>query len=176
MVSSSASTVQQYLASLPPDRRAAIARVRDVVNASLPRGYEETMQHGMISWIVPRTRLPATYNGQPLALASLASQKQHMALYLLTVYGDPELGAWFKAAYKAAGKKLDMGKSCVRFTSLDALPLDVIGTAISKVPLDAYVARYEVLRAKSVKPRRVGSSRTSSATTRTTTRSNKAAR
>src|ERR1044071_7921868 len=99
MASSPASTVAQYLASLPADRRSAIARVREVVNAGLPRGYEETMQYGMISWIVPRARLAETYNGQPLAVASLASQKQYMALYLMTVYGESKLAQWFKTAY-----------------------------------------------------------------------------
>jgi hypothetical protein len=151
MASSTASTIDQYLASLPEDRRAAIARVRGVVNARLPRGYEETVQYGMISWIVPSSRLAETYNGQPLALACLGSQKQYMTLYLMTVYGDPQLATWFKSAYKASGKKLDMGKSCVRFKALDALPLDVIGDAISKVSVDAYVARYHASRARSVK-------------------------
>jgi len=155
MVSSPASTVEQYLAALPADRRTAIARVREVVNAGLPAGYEETMQYGMISWIVPRARLAETYNGQPLAVASLASQKQHMALYLMTVYGESKLARWFKTAYAAAGKKLDMGKSCVRFKTLDALPLDVIGEAVSKVSVDDYVALYEASRSKSVKPKPV---------------------
>jgi hypothetical protein len=155
MVSSAASTVADYLTSLPPDRRAAIARVREVVNARLPRGYEETMQHGMISWIVPRSRLAETYNGQALPLASLASQKQYMALYLMTIYGDSKLHTWFKAAYQATGKKLDMGKACVRFKTLDALPLDVIGEAVSRVPVDAYVAIYEASRSRTVKPKPV---------------------
>lgn len=153
MVSSAATTVDLYLASLPADRRAVIARVREVVNAALPRGYEETMQYGMISWIVPRSRLAETYNGQPLALASLGAQKQHMALYLMSVYGDAKLGTWFRGAYQASGKRLDMGKACIRFKVLDALPLDVIGQAISKVPVDAYVAAYEASRAKTVKPK-----------------------
>jgi hypothetical protein len=155
MASSAASTVNGYLASLPADRRAAIARVRDVVNAALPDGYQETVQYQMISWIVPRSRLAETYNGQPLALACLASQKQHMSLYLMTVYGHPRLATWFRAAYKASGKKLDMGKSCVRFKTLDALALDVIGEAISKVSVDDYVAFYEAARAKTVKPKAI---------------------
>lgn len=155
MVSSAASTVEQYLASLPADRRAAIARVRGVVNARLPRGYEETMQYGMISWIVPGSRLAETYNGQPLAVASLASQKQYMALYLVSVYGDARLASWFKTAYQASGKKLDMGKSCVRFKTLDALALDVIGEAVSKVSVDDFVASYHASRSKTVKPRPV---------------------
>jgi len=156
MSSRVASTVGQYLASLPADRRAAIARVREVVNARLPPGYEETMQYGMISWIVPRARLAATYNGQPLALGSLGAQRHHMALYLMTVYGDGKLAAWFRDAYRASGKKLDMGKACIRFKTLDALPLDVIGEAISRVSVDAYVAAYEASREKPVKPKPVG--------------------
>ena len=158
MVSSAASTVDEYLSSLQPDRRAAIARVREVVNAGLPRGYEETMQYGMISWVVPRSRLAETYNGQALALASLASQRQYMALYLMSVYGDPKLHAWFRSAYQAAGKKLDMGKSCIRFKTLDALPLDVIGEAVSRVPVDDFVAVYEASRAKTVKPKPIAGS------------------
>ena len=147
MASSTARTPEQYLAELPIERRDAIARVREVVNAKLPRGYEETMQYGMISWIVPTSRLAASYNGQPLAIASLASQKGYMALYLMTVYGDAKLATWFRDAYAKSGKKLDMGKSCIRFKTLDALPLDVIGAAVSKVPVDKYLAMYEANRA-----------------------------
>ncbi|HEY5920093.1 MAG TPA: DUF1801 domain-containing protein [Kofleriaceae bacterium] len=149
MVSSAATTVDQYLAALPADRRAAISRVRDVVNANLPEGFQEGMQYGMISWFVPLARLADTYNGQPAALASLASQKQYMALYLMTVYGDRPTEKWFRSAFAAAGKKLDMGKSCVRFKTIDALPLDVIGQAIARVSIDKYVARIEALRPKS---------------------------
>jgi hypothetical protein len=133
--------------------------VRDATNARLPRGYEEAMQFGMISWVVPADRLPATYNGQPLALASLASQKQHMALYLMSVYGDAELAAWFRQAYRATGKKLDMGKSCVRFRTIDALALDVIGEAIARVPVDAYVAAYETARSRTVRAKPVATRR-----------------
>ncbi len=145
------STPEQYLAKLPDDRREALSRVRDVVNANLPPGYEEGIQYGAITWFVPKSRLAETYNGQPLALATLASQKSHMALYMMCVYGDSKLRSWFEAAYKKAGKKLDMGKACVRFKSLDALPLDVIGQAIAKVPVDAYVATYEKSRAQTAK-------------------------
>jgi hypothetical protein len=142
-----ATTVRGYLARLPAGRRAAIARVREVVNANLPAGFEEGVQYGMISWYVPRSRFPDTYNGQPLAIASLASQRRYMALYLMSVYGDPELAAWFRGAFAKAGKKLDMGKSCVRFTSIDALPLEVIGETIRRVPVDAFLAQYENARA-----------------------------
>jgi hypothetical protein len=159
MVSSAASTVRDYLASLPSDRRAAIARVRDVVNARLPDGYQETMQHGMISWVVPPSRLAKTYNGQALMIAGLASQKDYMALYLMSVYGESRLGTWFRAAYKAAGKKLDMGKSCVRFKTLDALPLAVIGEAVSRVSVDDWVAIYEGSRGDAGRERPVAAAR-----------------
>ena len=139
--------VSAYLQSLPADRRAAIAAVRDVVNANLPAGFEETMQFGMISWVVPLARYPDTYNGKPLSLAALASQKSTMSLYLTAAYSDPAVDAWFRKAVAASGKKLDMGKSCVRFKSLDQLPLDVIGKAIAKVSLAKFLARYEASRA-----------------------------
>jgi hypothetical protein len=137
-------SVDDYLAQLPDDRRDAIAKVRDVINANLPPGYEEKLQYGMIAWCVPESVLPAkdVYNKQPLALASLGSQKNHMAVYLMSVYGDENLRSWFETAYKQSGKKLDMGKSCVRFRSLDALPLEVIGEAVSKVPVEKYVDVY----------------------------------
>jgi hypothetical protein len=146
MVSSTATTVTKYLASLPADRRAAISRVRDTINANLPAGYAEGMFFGMIGWYIPLERYPDTYNGQPIGPAALASQKNYMALYLTSVYGDPELERWFKQAYAASGKKLDMGKSCVRFKTLDALPLDVVAETIRRVPVDAFIAKYEAAR------------------------------
>ena len=148
MVQSAAKTVEEYLDQLPPDRRAELVRVRDVVRAHLPEGYEEGMQFGMIGWYIPLSRYPDTYNGQPLSLAALASQKQSNSLYLMTVYGDKTLEKAFKAGFKAAGKKLDMGKSCVRFKTADALALDVIGETIGKVSVDRYIASYEKAKPK----------------------------
>jgi len=142
-----ATTVEDYLARLPADRREAVARVRDAVNANLPDGFEEGVQHGMISWYVPLARFPETYNGQPLAIAAIASQKSYMALHLVSIYGDPQLAAWFRDAFAKAGKKLDMGKGCVRFKAVDALPLDVIGETIRRVPLEVFLRRYEEARA-----------------------------
>src|SRR5678815_5270253 len=142
-----ATTIEGYLKQLPAERREAIAKVRATVNANLPAGYEEGIQYGMISWYVPLSRFPDTYNGQPLAIASLAAQKGYMALYLIGVYGSSELAAWFRDAFAGAGKQLDMGKSCVRFKSLDALPLDVIGETIRRVPVEVYLRRYEEARA-----------------------------
>ncbi|HEV8054677.1 MAG TPA: DUF1801 domain-containing protein [Candidatus Limnocylindrales bacterium] len=131
------------------------ARVREVIRANLPRGNEEGMQFGMISYHVPLERFPNTYNGQPLGLAALASQKNYMALYLNTVYGDPETERWFRERYASSGKKLDMGKSCLRFRKLEDLPLDLIGETIARAPVDEYIRRYEAAR---------GSSRTTRAT------------
>ena len=139
-------SVPAYLAALPPERRKAIAAVRKVIRANLPPGYEEGPQFGMIGYYVPLTRFPDTYNGQPLCLAGLASQASYMSLYLMCVYGDGKLRASFERGFRAAGKKLNMGKSCVRFKSVDDLPLDVIGKAIAAVSVDRYIAHYEETR------------------------------
>ncbi|NMO15824.1 DUF1801 domain-containing protein [Pyxidicoccus fallax] len=144
-----ATTVAQYLASLPADRRQALEAVRSEILKNLPEGYEEGIHFGMIGYCIPLARFPDTYNGQPLMLAALASQKQYMSVYLMTVYGDPKLATWFQKAYAAAGKKLDMGKSCVRFKSLDALPVELIGEAVSKVSVDEYIAHYERVKGAS---------------------------
>jgi hypothetical protein len=154
MVTSREKTVREYLASLPVDRRAAIAAVRKVIRDRLPKGYDEGMLYGMISYYVPLSSYPTTYNGQPLTVASLASQKDHMALYLMCVYGDRELERWFAAAFRKAGKKLDMGKSCVRFKSLADLPLDVIGETIARTSVDDFIASYERSRAPAGKTNR----------------------
>jgi hypothetical protein len=151
---SKARTVEQYLAELPPDRRDTITAVRKVILKNLPSGFEETMQYGMICYVVPHKLFPAGYHcdpTQPLSYACLASQKNYMAIYLMTVYGHKETEKWFVNAYKASGKKLDMGKSCVRFKKLDDLPLDVIGQAIARVPVDRYIQAYEESRQKKKK-------------------------
>lgn len=146
VVQSKAKTVEEYLAELPTDRRQALSVVRDIIRRNLPEGYHETMQYGMISYVVPLERFPDTYNGQPLAIASLASQKGHASLYLMNVYGDKATRDWFTKEYKASGKRLDMGKSCVRFRRLDDLPLELIGKAIARTPVEAYIRHYEEAR------------------------------
>jgi uncharacterized protein DUF1801 len=123
--------------------------VRDVIRRNLPEGYREGMQNGMIGWYVPLETFADTYNGQPLGLAGLASQKQYMSLYLNNVYGDPQTEAWFRARYEASGKQLSMGKSCVRFRHLDDLPLDVIGETIARTELDGFLAHYVQARGSS---------------------------
>jgi|SRR6516162_7348308 hypothetical protein len=140
---SKAITVEQYLAELPDDRRAAIEAVRRVILENLDKDYEEGMQYGMIGYYVPHRVHPAGYHcdpQQPLPFASLASQKNHMSLYLMCIYGDSEHSRWFRKAWAATGKKLDMGKACVRFKKLEDLALDVIGEAIRRVPAKKYIA------------------------------------
>lgn len=143
---SQAKTVDGYLAELSEDRRAAISAVRDVILRNLDPEYEEGMQYGMIGYYVPHRLFPAGYHcdpTKPLGFASLASQKNHMALYMMCVYGDSEYARWFQEAWKKTGKKCDMGKSCIRFKKVEDLPLDVIGEAFRRVPARQYIEFYE---------------------------------
>ena len=143
---SDAKTVDEYLSELDDGRREAIAAVRSVILDNLPDGYEETMQFGMITYVVPFSVLADTYNGQPLMYAALASQKRHMAVYLTNVYADGSVERWFRERYLATGKRLDMGKSCVRFRKLDDLPLELVGEAIARTPIDEFVELYKASR------------------------------
>lgn len=140
---SSAKSVEEYLAELPDDRREDLEDVREVILANLPDGIVETMNWGMISYEVPLERHADTYNGEPLMFAALASQKNHMAVYLSSIYGDPDLSGWFRAEYEATGKRMDIGKSCVRFRSLENLPLDLLGEAIGKVSIDDFISMHD---------------------------------
>lgn len=143
---SKAATVAQYLAELPADRRAALEAVRTVVLKNLDPLYEEGMQYGMIGVYVPHRVYPPGYHcdpKQPLPFACLASQKNYMSLYLGCVYGDTPLARWFHKAWAKTGKKLDMGKSCIRFKKLEDLALDVIGEAIRRLPARKFIAYYE---------------------------------
>ena len=140
MARSDAPTPDAYIAELPADGAAEIARVRDAVNASLPDGYVERMAWGMISWEVPLEKSGKTYNGQPLVYAALAAQKNHNALYLNCIYGSEERTEELRQRFAASGRKLDMGKSCVRFRKAADLDLDAIGEAVSAVTPDEYIA------------------------------------
>ncbi len=143
---SDAKTVAEYLSNLDDVRREAISAVRGVILDNLPDGYEEAMQFGMITYVVPLSVLADTYNGQPLMYVALASQKRHMSLYLTNVYGDESVEQWFRERYRAAGKKLDMGKSCVRFRKLDDLPLALVGEVVAKTPIADFVEIYKASR------------------------------
>jgi uncharacterized protein YdhG (YjbR/CyaY superfamily) len=136
---SEATTVHEYLDQLPNDRRVALEAVRETILANLPDGLEEVMNWGMITYQVPLDVYPDTYNGKPLMYAALASQKHHMAVYLTSVYSMPGLLERFQADYRATGKPLDMGKSCVRFKHLEDVPRDVLGQAIGAVSMDQFV-------------------------------------
>ena len=145
-MTSKAKTVKEYLEGLPQERRLAIKAVRKVIRDHLPQGYKEVMQYGMIAYVVPHSLYPAGYHckpSDPLPFAALGSQKNHMSIYLCNVYGHPETDAWFRGAFVAAGKKLDMGKGCVRFKKIEDLPLEVIGQVFARTPVKAYIAGVE---------------------------------
>jgi Domain of unknown function (DU1801) len=143
-----AANVQEYLANLPPDRREALEALRKVILANLDKDYEEGIQYGMIGYYVPHRVFPAGYHcdpKQPLPFAGMASQKNHLSLYLMCTYGSAEQQAWFKDAWAKTGKKLDMGKACVRFKKLSDVPLEVIGEAIRRVPAKKYIESYQAM-------------------------------
>ena len=142
---SKATTVKAYLASLPADRRAGIEAVRRVIRRNLDRNYEECMLYGMIGYAVPHRVWPHGYHcdpSKPLMMAALASQKNCLTVYLMSVYGDKAERAWFQEAWAKSGKRLDMGGACVRFRTAGDAALEVIGEAIRRTPAKAYVERY----------------------------------
>ena len=147
MVASKAATVAQYLAELPPERRTVMVELRQFVNEHLPKGFVEAMAFGMICWQIPLTRYPDTYNKQALAPVALAAQKSHFALYLGCSYGEQGPEAVLRKAYAAAGRRLDMGKSCLRFKRTEELLLDAIGPLLAATTVDAFIAAYEASRA-----------------------------
>ncbi|MCJ7567377.1 MAG: DUF1801 domain-containing protein [Anaerolineales bacterium] len=138
---SSATTVEEYLAELPEERRSAIEAVRQVILKNLPEGYEEVMNWGMITYQVPLETYPDTYNKKPLMYAALAAQKNHMAVYLTAIYVNEKASQEFEAAYRATGKRYDVGKSCVRFKKLADLPLELIGESIASLQVGKFVER-----------------------------------
>lgn len=143
---SKAATVQAYLASLPPDRRRAIEAVRKVVLKNLDKGYIENMSYGVIGYCVPHSVYPKGYHcnpEQPLPFAGLASQKNYISLYLMCTYGNEPEKKWFESAWAKTGKRLNMGKACIRFKRVEDLALDVIGEAIRRMPAKKYIATVE---------------------------------
>ena len=150
---SRAATVPQFISELPADRRATVSTVRDLVRRNLPAGFSEFMGYGMICWGIPLAQYPDTYNGQPLCYAALASHKSHCALYLMNVYEDDSHSRELRDAFAASGKKLDMGKSCIRFRSADALELDAIARIVASTTPEQFIARTEALHAMSHRPK-----------------------
>jgi hypothetical protein len=134
------SSAAEFVAQLPAERRREVKRVRAVIRKHLPRGYEEAVVKGVLVYQVPLEIYPDTYNGHPLWYVALAAQKGYLSLYLMMAYADPKRAKQLKDGFKAAGKKLDMGKSCVRFKAADDLALDAVGAAIASTPLEEWVA------------------------------------
>ena len=146
MVSSAASSVEEYLAGLPEGRAEVIEQVRELVLANLPDGVVEAMNWGMIAYEIPLDRYPDTYNGQPLLYAALAAQKHHYALYLHSVYSSEGEAGRLRHAYDEAGMQLDVGRSCVRFKRLDQLIPEAIAAAVGAVTVEEFISRYEAAR------------------------------
>lgn len=139
-----ATTVAEYLDNLPADRQAAVRAVREVILKHLPEGYEECLSYGMIGYVVPHRIHPAGYHCNPklpLPYLNLGSQKNHLVLHLLPIYGNPELDHWFRTAWLATGKKLDLGKACLRFKKIEDVSLKVLGQLVARTPVKKYVAR-----------------------------------
>jgi len=148
---SDTSTIQEYLAELPEDRRETITKVRDTILKNLPDGYEEALNWGMITYQVPLDVFPDTYNKKPLMYAALANQKNHMAIYLTGIYMDQNLNQDFEEKYRETGKRYDVGKSCVRFRKLEDLPLELIGESIAAIEMDEFIERTKGLSARKAK-------------------------
>jgi len=144
-------TVAEFLDALPADRREVASEVLALVRKSMPKGYAEQMALGMVTWSVPLSVLPDTYNGQALWYVAFAATKAHLSLYLMSVYGSKEREAVLKAAYKKAGKKLDMGKACLRFKTIDDLVLPAVKDAIKCLPMKKYVEEYRAIRKTTAK-------------------------
>jgi len=143
---SNVKTPAHYIASLPADRAKTIATVRALVNKHIPRGYDECLVWGTIGWTIPLSRYPDTYNKQPICYVALSSQKNYCSLYLMGAFWSASQLEQLKAAFKAAGKKLDMGKCCVHFESPDDLPLEAIGKLISAISSEKWIEMYEQSR------------------------------
>lgn len=141
-------TPSQYVASLPADRARTISTVRDFVGQHIPPGYEECLVWGTIGWVIPLSRYPDTHNQQPICYVALSSQKNYCSLYLMGAFWSEQQFAELKAAFKAAGKKLDMGKCCVHFETPDDLPLPAIGKLIAEISSERWIAMYEASRLK----------------------------
>jgi hypothetical protein len=170
---SKAETVAQYLKELPADRRTAIEAVRKVILANLDNDYEEGMSYGMIGYYVPHRVFPDGYHcnpAQPLPFAAVASQKNHMSVYLMSVYESSPEDSWFRSEWAKSGKKLDMGKCCVRFKKLEDVALDVIGKAIARMPAKKYIENYLRILSETKSSKRVKAASKPAAKKKTTKR------
>ena len=144
---SEAKTAEEYLSELSDERRLALSKLRDTVKTNLPEGFEEVMNYGMIGYVVPHSLYPAGYHCNPelpLPFINIASQKQHIGLYHMGIYADEDLLQWFIKEYpNHSNTKLDMGKSCIRFKKIDAVPYKLIGELCSKIQVRDWITMYE---------------------------------
>lgn len=149
---SKATTSDQYIAELPDDRREVMQKLREAIKKNLPKGFEEIIQYGMISYVVPHIIYPAGYHCKPadaLPFLSIASQKNHIAFYHMGVYADPNLYNWFTSEYPThANGKLDMGKSCIRFKNPKNIPYELLGELTSKITVAEWISKYESMLKK----------------------------
>jgi len=150
---SKATTPYAYMAEIPEDRQKAFTKLRSVIKKNLPKGFSEVMGYGMMGYAVPHSKYPAGYHcnpKDPLPFIGIASQKHFIAIYHMGLYADPGLLKWFTDAHaKASPKKLDMGKSCIRYKKPDDIPFELIGELASKMTPDEWIAIYEkVLKRK----------------------------
>jgi hypothetical protein len=142
-------TIEEYIQRLPEDRREMVSKLRRTILQNMPKGLEETTNYGMISYVVPLSRYPKGYLGKkdtPLPFISLASQKNYVSLYLMSLYGDTKSETWFKDEYAKTGKKLSMGKSCVRWKKMEDIPFELVAKAVSRVSVARHIASYEKAR------------------------------
>ena len=151
MVRSTAKTVPEYIAALPVTRQRVVRQLRAFVRKHLPKGYKEMMDWGVITYAVPLTTLPDTYNGKPLCYAAIAAKKDSYTIYLMAPYGNPAQKKWMAEEFTKRGKRLNMGGSCLHLKSLDDIPLDVVGKVIASVPMDKYISHYRESRKKTAK-------------------------
>ncbi len=144
---SKATTVDEYMEQLPEERKAAMKKLRAVIKKNLPKGFQECMGYGMMGYVVPHSKYPVGYHcnpKDPLPFLALASQKNFIAIYHMGIYSDPKLLKWFQEAHaKASSKKLDMGKSCMRYKKPEDIPFELIGELVSKMTPDEWIALYE---------------------------------
>ncbi len=146
MSQSTDKTVAEYIASLTPEQATVIRKMRAMIRKNLPRGYQESMDWGIISYVIPISRYPSTYNRQPLAYLALGAKKNYFSLHLMACYGNPTLMKKFESAYRKSGKQLDMGKACLRFKKIEDLPLELIADTIASVSVEDFIRWYELIR------------------------------
>lgn len=142
-----ADNVDDYLSQIPEERQPAMKKLRSVIKKNIPKGFKEGVGYGMMGWSVPHTLYPAGYHCKPedpLPFMGIASQKNFIAVYHMGVYSDPKLLKWFQAEHaKASPKRLDMGKSCIRYKKPEDIPFDLIGELSSKITPQEWIATYE---------------------------------